>query len=354
MTMRDQARFWIIFGLVFFLLVYLFRDILMPFVAGMLVAYFLDPLADKLENAGLNRTLSVTVITAAFFVLLVLLMMAALPLIGSQISGFMERIPGYIAAIERSVKPMITDYVGNLAPEEMEKLIAAIKNNALQALKITGNVVRRLLSGGGELLGLLSLLFITPVVSFYLLRDWDRMVAQMDSWLPKAHAQDIRSCIQEIDTTIAGFVRGQASVCMILGVGYGLALSIAGLEFGFLIGLFTGVFSFIPYVGMLVGLVIGMGVAIAQFSDLLNIGLVALIFAVGQMIEGNFLTPKLVGDRVNLHPVWVMFALLAGGVVFGFIGILLAVPVAACIGVLVRRGIGSYLSSSIYDPDQPT
>ena len=351
--MRDQARFWILFGLVFFLLVYLFRDILMPFVAGMLVAYFLDPLADKLEKAGLNRTLSVTVITVAFFVLSVLLMMAALPLIGSQIGGFMERIPGYIAAIERSVKPMVTDYLGNLAPEEMEELIAAIKNNALQALKITGNVVRRLLSSGGELLSLLSLLFITPVVSFYLLRDWDRMVAQMDSWLPKAHAQDIRSCIREIDTTIAGFIRGQASVCMVLGVGYGVALSIVGLEFGFLIGLFTGVFSFIPYVGMLAGLVIGMGVAVAQFSDLLDIGLVALVFAIGQVIEGNFLTPKLVGDRVKLHPVWVMFALLAGGVVFGFIGILLAVPVAACIGVLVRRGIRSYLGSAIYDPDRP-
>ena len=352
MTMRDQARFWLLFGLVFFLLVYLFRDILMPFVAGLLVAYFLDPLADKLEHSGLNRTLSVSVITLAFFTLLVLLMMAALPLIGSQISGFMERMPNYIAAIERSVKPAVMDYLGNLAPEEMEELMGVIKNNALKALQITGNVVRRLLSGGVELLSLLSLLFITPVVSFYLLRDWDRMVAQMDSWLPKAHAEEIRCCIREIDTTIAGFVRGQATVCMMLGVGYGVALSIVGLEFGFLIGLFTGVFSFIPYVGMLAGLVIGMGVAIAQFSDLLDIGLVALVFAAGQVIEGNFLTPKLVGNRVNLHPVWVMFALLAGGVVFGFIGILLAVPVAACIGVLVRRGLGSYLTSPLYDPDQ--
>ena len=352
--MRDQARFWIVFGLVFFLLVYLFRDILTPFVAGLLVAYFLDPLADKLENAGLNRTLSVSVITLAFFILSVLLLMAALPLIAGQISGFMERLPGYIAVIERSVKPVVRDYLGNLAPEQMEGLIATVKNNALNALQITANVGRGLLSGGVELLSVLSLLFITPVVSFYLLKDWDQIVARVDCWLPKTHAQDIRACIREIDTTIAGFVRGQATVCMILGIGYGLALSLVGLEFGFLIGLFTGLFSFIPYVGMLVGLVIGIGVAIAQFSDWLNIGLVVLVFAVGQGVEGNFLTPKLVGERVNLHPVWVMFALLAGGMVFGFIGLLLAVPVAACIGVLIRRGLRSYLSSSLYDPDRST
>ena len=199
------------------------------------------------------------------------------------------------------------------------------------------------MSGGLALFKLASLLIITPVVSFYLLRDWDRIIAHMNSLLPPGHASTIRGLTAEIDDTIAGFVRGQANVCLILGFYYGIALSLAGLESGLLVGFGAGLISFIPYVGASVGLVVGVAIAIAQFSDWLPVFLVAVIFIVGQVAESYVLTPKLVGDRVGLHPVWIIFALLAGGALFDFTGVLLAVPAAAVIGVLARFGQARYL-----------
>jgi predicted PurR-regulated permease PerM len=196
---------------------------------------------------------------------------------------------------------------------------------------------------------LISLVVITPLVSFYLLRDWDRIVERIDAYLPRGSAPAIHDQFGKIDRTLAGFIRGQATVCLILGAFYAVGLSLVGLEFGLLIGLGTGLISFIPYFGMMVGLAVGISVALAQFSGLGSVALVAAVFAVGQVAEGNFLTPKLVGDRVGLHPVWVIFALLAGGTLFGFTGILLAVPAAAVIGVLVRFTLESYRDSRLYE-----
>ena len=195
------------------------------------------------------------------------------------------------------------------------------------------------------------LLVVTPVVSWYLLRDWDRIIAQVDSWLPRAHRDVIREQFGLIDDTLAGFVRGQATVCLILGGAYALALELAGLQYGLVVGLISGLISFIPYVGSLVGLALSVGLAAIQFDEPMRIVLIAVIFVAGQAIEGNFLTPKLVGERVGLHAVWVLFAMLAGGSLFGFLGILLAVPVAAVIGVLVRFGLARYMDSAFYSGD---
>ena len=195
---------------------------------------------------------------------------------------------------------------------------------------------------------IISLFVITPVVAFYLLRDWDAIIARVDTYLPRAHVETIREQARLVDETLAGFLRGQFTVCLLLGLFYGIGLSLVGLEFGLVIGLGTGLVSFIPYFGMLIGFVVGVGLAIAQFHTLLPIAMVVVVFAVGQFLEGNFLTPKLVGDRVNLHAVWIMFALLAGAALFGFVGVLLAVPVAAVIGVLVRFSIARYRASPLY------
>jgi predicted PurR-regulated permease PerM len=214
-------------------------------------------------------------------------------------------------------------------------------NWALQAL---GGVI----SGGLALVNILSLLFITPVVTFYLLRDWDRVLAHIDALLPREHAETIREQARLVNDTLAGFVRGQATVCFLLGTFYAVALSLAGLNFGLVIGLVSGILSFIPYVGTIFGFVAASGLALAQFDEWYRIAIVIGIFLFGQFVEGNFLTPKLVGDRVRLHPVWVIFALLAGGTLFGFAGVLLAVPVAAVIGVLTRFAVSRYTASPLY------
>lgn len=215
-----------------------------------------------------------------------------------------------------------------------------------------GTVLQSIVTGGVALFDVLTLLFITPIVAFYLLRDWDVMIGTIHGWLPRQHAATILDQVNEIDRTLAGFVRGQATVCLVLGLFYGVALSVFGLNFGLVVGSIAGLLSFIPYVGSLVGFVSSVGIALVQYDTWTPVVVVVVIFLVGQAVEGNFLTPKLVGDKVGLHPVWVMFALLAGGSLFGFVGVLMAVPVAAVIGVLTRFALQQYLSSSYYSgPD---
>ncbi|MDP2696918.1 AI-2E family transporter [Thalassospira sp.] len=349
MTLRDQARFWLLFIVAFFLVIWLFSGILLPFVAGMAIAYFLDPVADRLEKYGMGRTCATMIITIVFFLLVFLVLLLVVPLIGNQLAGFLERLPGYLDTLRSNTVPYLQSLMDRIAPETLDGITQSVKGQAANALKWTGEVLGNVLSGGLAVLNFLSLVFITPVVAFYLLRDWDKIVARIDGLLPRRLAGDIRQCAREIDDTLAGFVRGQSTVCLLLGLFYGIGLTLVGLEFGFVIGLLTGILSFVPFVGMIAGFAVGMVVGLAQFGFGVDIALVALVFGVGQVIEGNFLTPKLVGDKVQLHAVWVMFALLAGGAVFGLLGVMIAVPVAAVIGVLVRYGLRQYLDSRLYD-----
>jgi predicted PurR-regulated permease PerM len=204
-------------------------------------------------------------------------------------------------------------------------------------------------SGGLAVVNMISLLIVTPIIAFYLLTDWDRIVATVDGWLPRPHLETLRRLAREIDDAMAGFIRGQGTVCIFLGLFYAMGLSFAGLSFGLLIGFTAGLLSFIPYAGSFIGGVAAIGVALVQFwPEWPNVAIVAAVFFAGQFIEGNFLSPKLVGTRVGLHPVWLMFALFAFGYLFGFVGLLLAVPLAAAAGVLVRFGISQYLASPLY------
>ena len=356
MTAQQRAWSWSAGLAVFLVLLYLLRGVMLPFVAGMAVAYFLDPACDWLEKKGLSRTVATTVITAGFFLVAALLLVLLVPLAYGQAVQLVQKMPGYVEAIREKAVPVIAalePYIGEGGVAEFRDTLSAHTGDAVKwVARMAGGLLTQL----EALANLLSLLVITPIVCFYLLRDWDHIVARADGLLPRAHADTIREQFGLIDETLAGFVRGQVTVCLILGTFYGIALTIVGLDFGFIIGFMTGLVSFVPFFGMLLGFLIGMAVALAQFDSWLSIGLVAGVFAVGQVVEGNVLTPKLVGERVGLHAVWVIFGLLAGGALFGFVGVLLAVPMAAVIGVLVRFGVAGYLESPLYlhgAPEEP-
>ncbi len=324
------------------------REILLPFVMGMAIAYVLDPVADRLEKWGLSRPLSATALTIVFLLAVAAFVMVLVPILQSQVLDFAARLPHYMGLLRGAAEDLLALVQARLSPEDVARLRDAVGGLAGGAVVWMGRVATQIWSGGVALINLLSLIVITPIVAFYLLRDWDRIVERLDHWLPRRHRATIRAQLGEIDKTLAGFARGQAIVCLGLGVFYGTGLTWVGLEFGLIVGLGTGLISFVPFFGMLTGLAVGMGLAFAQFDAWLPIALVAGIFAVGQIVEGNFVTPKLVGDRVGLHPVWMIFALLAGGALFGFVGILLSVPAAATIGVLLRFGLERYLASPLY------
>lgn len=348
MTSGQRVRFWLIGAAAFLLLLWLLRGVLLPFVAGMAVAYFFDPLADRLERAGLSRTLATGLITLVFFGFGAVLLVLLAPVIQQQVVAFVHRVPGYVDTLVLRAAPLIEEVQHRLSAGDIERLRASVGGYAGTVAGWGLGMLQSVLTGGLAIVNILSLLFITPVVTFYLLRDWDHLVAKVKVWLPRHHAQTIREQIAEVDRTIAGFVRGQATVCLALATFYGLALTAVGLDLGLVIGAFTGIGAFVPYVGMLIGLVISVALAVAQGTGWSLVGGVAVVFLVGNVLEGNVLTPKLVGDRVGLHPVWIIFSLLAGGALFGFVGILLAVPLAAVIGVVTRFALSRYLTSELY------
>jgi len=348
-TVRNQVIAWGLFVAVLIVLLVFLREVLFPFVAGFAVAYFLDPVCDRLERAGMSRTWATAVVTALFFVLFILVLALLLPILYGQVVQFLNNLPGYIGAIHAKAGPLLEAARAYFASDaEPFKVDAFVKEHLGDVAKIAVNVLGKFAGGLQVTFNIISLFVITPVVAFYLLRDWDEIVARVDSWLPRAHLETIREQARLVDETLAGFLRGQFSVCVLLGLFYGIGLSLVGLEFGLVVGLGTGLVSFVPYFGMLIGFVVGLALAIAQFDSWQPIAMVVGVFVAGQVIEGNFLTPKLVGDRVNLHAVWIMFALLAGGALFGFVGVLLAVPVAAVVGVLVRFSLSQYRRSALY------
>ncbi|HEX9646670.1 MAG TPA: AI-2E family transporter [Alphaproteobacteria bacterium] len=348
MSPARQVLFWTAIAVAFVVVLVVFGDVLLPFVAGMAIAYFLDPVADRLEAAGLSRTVATTLVLALFFVAFVTVLLLLVPLLQGQLVELVRQLPAVFDSISAGVTGLIERATSSFDEAQVGEAKRALADLKTQLVTWLLNLIGGVWASGVALVNLIGLLVITPVVAWYLLRDWDALVARIDRWLPRDHAEVIRAQVRLIDRALAGFVRGQATVCVILGAGYALALELAGLRYGLAIGLVAGVISFIPYVGSLTGLLLGLGLGYAQFGLSLHLAAIAAIFFAGQLIEGNYLTPKLVGGRVGLHAVWVIFALLAGGSLLGFVGILLAVPVAAVIGVLTRFALGRYLDSRLY------
>jgi predicted PurR-regulated permease PerM len=352
MTLRAQMRFWVIALAILIGGLWLFSEILLPFLAGLVLAYFLDPVADALERLGLPRLAATLIIVLASVVVLAIALIVFLPMLGEQIAKLANSMPHYVSELVARFNELAPDWLKNIFTQPQAEMGGQVGDFAGKLAGWLATVIASVWSGGLALVNLVSLLLVTPVVAFYLLNDWDHMVARVDSWLPRGHVETIRSLAREIDEAMAGFIRGQGTVCLLLGAFYAIALSLAGLSFGMLIGIVTGMLSFIPFVGAIIGGVAAIGMAIVQFwPDWVQIGIIAGIFVLGQFIEGNFLSPKLVGDSVGLHPVWLMFALFAFGYLFGFVGLLMAVPLAAAAGVLIRFALAQYLASPLYLAD---
>ncbi len=348
MTRGMHTAIWFTGLAVFLALLSLLSSVLFPFVAGMAVAYFLDPVADRLEKWGVSRTLATVLILATFFVAAVALAIFLFPLLQGQVVGLFTRLPDLIETLRLQAEPLLKQMWADLPPDTLEQLRDTAGSFTSEAVQWILGLLAGLWREGLALFQLLSLVLITPVVAFYLLRDWDLIIARLDDLLPRESAPTIRVQVAEIDRTIAGFVRGQATVCLVLAGFYGVCLTLVELQSGLLVGIGAGLISFIPYVGALAGIAAAMGIALVQFSEWTPSVLVAVIFLVGHAAESYVLTPKLVGGRVGLQPIWIIFALLAGGALFGFTGILLAVPAAAVIGVMVRFAVERYLRSRFY------
>jgi predicted PurR-regulated permease PerM len=344
------AVFWLGGLVVIGVMLYLVSGVLLPFAAGFGIAYLLNPLCDRLETMGLPRALASLVVLLGFLLAFALVFLILVPLVESQIIELAGRIPLFLDAARRELNLLMAVVQERLSPEDFARLRDAVGGRLGDAFSWGGRLLTGLLTGGLAFFNILSLVFITPIVAFFILRDWHRLIAAIDRFLPRRHAATIRGQALLVDATLAGFIRGQAMVCLVMGVFYALALSIVGLEFGLVLGLLVGVLLIIPFLGAAVGGILAVVLAIMQFTDWTRVGIVAGIFLVGQTIEGNILTPRLVGGRVNLHPVWVIFALLAFGSLFGLLGLMIAVPVAAIIGVLTRFALQRYLAGPLYDP----
>ncbi|WP_411909027.1 MULTISPECIES: AI-2E family transporter [unclassified Mesorhizobium] len=347
--LRRQVFFWLATAVLLALFLYIFSGILLPFVAGMVLAYFLDPVADWLQRLGLSRLMATVVILIAFIVVVVLALVILVPVLATQMADFARKLPEYLTRLQSLITSFDPKWL-----EQRFGVNAAGLRDGLNSLLTSGfslltTVFTSIWSSGVALVSVVSLFVVTPVVAFYMLLDWDRMVAEVDGWVPRDHVETVRALARDINTATAGFVRGQGTLCLVLGAMYATGLTLTGLNFAILIGFFAGLISFIPYVGSLTGLVLAVGVAFVQFwPDWTMVVAVACVFFVGQFIEGNILQPRLVGKSVGLHPVWLMFALFAFGALFGFVGLLIAVPASAAIAVLVRFAIARYLESPLY------
>jgi predicted PurR-regulated permease PerM len=350
MRFERNIVFWIAALAVFAALLWLLSPILLPFVLGMAIAYVLDPLANQLSKRGIGRALAALIILGGFVVALALLVLLIAPVLARQSSAFIDNAPGYALRLQTFVSDPSHPWIKRIIGDNLTGA-GDLMNQTVSYL--TG-FLASVWTKGQALLSIFSLLIITPVVAFYLICDWDRMVAAIDRLVPVPQRETVRRLGREIDATIAAYVRGQSGLCLILGSYYATGLAFAGLSFGLLIGVVSGLISFIPYVGSLTALVLSLCVAVAQFApDWTRIAIVAGIVLFGQFLEGNVLAPKLVGESVGLHPVWLMFALFAFGYLFGFVGLLLAVPLAAGAGVLIRFVLARYLASPLYTGNQP-
>jgi len=344
LPVQEQTKYWGIITAVLLVMLWFLGDVILPFVLGGAIAYFLDPVADRLEAMGLSRVLATVVITVFALILFILIALLVIPTLVEQTVSLVNSAPEIFSKLYNFLTerfPTLMDANSNLR-QTLDSLGQSIQSKG-------GELINTVVSSAMSLLNIVLLMVIVPVVAFYMLLDWDKMVDKIDSFLPLDHAPVVRQIATEVDRTLSSFIRGQGTVCLTMGIFYAIGLMLVGLQFGLLVGAFAGVITFIPYIGALIGGALALGLGLFQFwGDWVSLGLVAGVFALGQALEGNVITPKLVGDSVGLHPVWLMFALSVFGTLFGFVGMLVAVPVAAIIGVLIRFGIGRYQDGRLF------
>jgi predicted PurR-regulated permease PerM len=349
-----RPAIWILLLIAFVAVIILLRGILLPFVAAFILAYLLNPLANKIDRVGVGRLLATLAIVIPIVIMIVVLLVLTVPIIVRELTHFIENLPFYIRRLHALASSSSHPWVSKIIGEGLGEVEHSIGALTAQASEWFDTFLRSIWSGGQALISTLSLAVITPVIACYLLFHWNAMITAIDDWVPPAGRETVRTLAREIDDTIGGFVRGQSALCLILAVFYAAALHLIGLEHGALIGFAAGVIGFIPYVGSLLGLVVSTCIAIAQFwPDWTFIWLVPAVFFVGQSLGDYVLAPYLVSRRVHLNPVWVIFALYVFGYLFGFAGLLVAVPLAAAIGVLMRFALREYYASPLYATTSP-
>ena len=344
-----RALFW--FGLLALVIVALglVQAILMPFAAGFAIAYILAPAVARLERWGVRRSLASLCLLLLFLLGLTAILVILVPLIQGQIGQLITRVPNFVHTLQDQLGRLIQLLQEHLPAEDVGKVRDLISAKLAEAMTWLAGLVQGLITSSLAILNILSLVVVTPILTFFLLRDWETMLAQIDSYLPRQSLETVRGQARLVSDTLAGFIHGQALICLILATYYGIALTLAGLASGVALGLLIGILAIIPILGVTTGFILSLGLAASQYGTASAIMTVCGIFVVGQLVEANILTPKLMGDRVHLHPVWVIFALFAGGTLYGFVGVLVAVPAAAVIGVLARFLLSLYRDSSLYD-----
>lgn len=355
LTLRNQVLIWVGIFLIAILLLWVFRPILLPFVVGLALAYLLNPAVNWLQRLHIGRSWGAMIVLTAVIALIGGLLLSFVPLVGQQIAGLIARLPGYIRDLQELLQVWAPQLNAWLGPERAAQLEGSLTDLIGRGVELTAAITAALAQSGLTVLNTIAVLFITPVVAFYLLVDWEGMMRKVDDLLPRPHHEEIRGVLMDIDKAMAGVIRGQGGVILVLCVYYATALTLSGLNFGLAIGLIGGLLSFVPYVGFLTGFALSMMVALVQFwpGQWVFILIVLAIYGVGQFLEANILYPKLVGQSININPVWLMFALFAFALIFGFVGLLLAVPLAAISGVLTRYALSKYRASSLYLGTEP-
>lgn len=348
MTLRNQSLFWLLAFAVFIGFVFMFKTILLPFVLGLAVAYLLNPLVHGLGRLKIARAPAALLILLGFFSAVFLFFALLTPVLYRQSLELAADMPGYIDGLWVMVEPLLVQIRDTLGISDGGDIKALLQDHAGTGVDVAKRILKSLAAGGQAVFDVIYVAIFTPIVAYFVMKEWDHITSWVEDLLPRDHKKTINTLLSQIDVKISGFVRGQISVALILGVAYAAALTVAGLKYGFLIGLSAGLLSIIPMVGSTIGLIVSVAVAWFQTGDITFVGIIAAIFFAGQLIEGNVLSPKIVGDSVGLHPLWVFFALIAGGALFGILGMLLAVPVAAVAGVLLAFGIAQYKSSALY------
>jgi predicted PurR-regulated permease PerM len=351
MTVARPTVFWTSIIIIALVMLAVLREILLPFAIGMALAYLLAPAVDRLERLGIGRGLAALALMLSLSVGFVGLLLMTLPALVGELRFFFDEFPGYVTRVQSLVADTGRPWLHRVMGHELRIEESATHTAAALGGAWLDDVVRSAWSGGKVLFSVLSLLVVVPIVSIYLLADWDQMVGAVDGWIPAQHREDIRSIRREIHETVAGFVRGQIVICLILAVFYAVALRLTGLNHAILIGLTAGLVSFVPYLGFGIGIVVAACVAIAQsWPDWTLLALVAGIFLTGETLADYVLSPRIIGRRVKLNPVWLMFALFACGYLFGFVGLLVAIPLAASLGVILRFASRKSLAGADLEP----
>ncbi|MFN5352291.1 MAG: AI-2E family transporter [Alphaproteobacteria bacterium] len=356
LTLKNSKLFWLAVFAIFLLFFYSVAEILFPFVVGIFFSYLLNPLVNRLEKNNIKRVTASALITSFLTLLILIGVILIIPSIFEQLVALLRDVPAYVEKVRNIATPSIQKFLNEIKIfnsadkpiDAKEKLSSLVNNYSGDLVYFMGNLLNKIIFSGTSILNFLSLLFVTPIVTFYVMKDWPSFVTNIKSLIPRKYLAVTLDLSKEVENNLSGFLRGQSNVCLILAFYYAVTLTLHGLQYGLLVGLLTGLFSFIPYVGFAIGLILALIISIFQFGDFVQIAITAGIFVFAQIIESYYLTPKLIGKKVGLHPVWIIFAVFAGGVMFGFTGILIALPLATVISVLVRFTIRQYKEGNFY------